>query len=182
MLVLIFGTVLLLPTGAALLAPPAALGAALVLSAAGATNEAVVLGVLAAATVLVPPALARIAPWAIVGFLAAFLVVLAVWPETNSLAVIGPHPDGGGRYFGVTNMVETLLLAPALVAAAELSVLPVALLTLVLVGWSRAGADGGAVVVFAAAFVVLELRLRRVAFTPLRSPPPRQWPWPPWRL
>ena len=126
------------------------------------------LGVLAAATVLVPLPLARIAPWAIVAFLAAFLVVLAAWPETNALAVIGPHPDGGGRYFGVTNMVETMLLAPALVAAAELSVLPVALLTLVLVGWSRAGADGGGIVVFAAAFVVLELRLRRVAFTAQR--------------
>ena len=131
------------------------------LSAAGATNEARRArrarrgdGARAAR------AARAVAPWAIVGFLVAFLVVLAAWPETNSLAVIGPHPDGGGRYFGVTNMVETLLLAPALVAAAELGVLPVALLTLVLVGWSRAGADGGAVVVFAAAFAVLWLRLR----------------------
>jgi mono/diheme cytochrome c family protein len=169
MLILIFGTVLLLPMGgAAVLAPLASLSAALVLSAAGATNEALVLTVLAAATVLVPLPLARIAPWAIVGFLVAFLVVLAVWPEMNALAVIGPHPDGGGRYFGVTNMVETLLLAPALVAAAELGVFPVALLTLLIMAWSRAGADGGGLVVFVTAFVVLELRQRRVAFTPLR--------------
>ena len=125
----------------------------------------VVLILLAAATVLrVPPALARVAPWAIVGFFVVFLVVLAVWPETNSLAVIGPHPDGGGRYFGITNMVETMLLAPALGRpAAELGVIPVGLLALAVTGWSRAGADGGAVLVFAAAFATLELRLRRLA-------------------
>ena len=44
--------------------------------------------------------------------------VLAVWPEVNALAAIGPHPDGGGRFYGVTNQVETLLLAPSLAAAA----------------------------------------------------------------
>ena len=51
-------------------------------------------------------------------FLAVFLVVLAAFPETNALAAIGPHPDGGVRFFGVTNQVETLLLAPVLAAAA----------------------------------------------------------------
>src|SRR3954462_12946403 len=39
-------------------------------------------------------------------------------PTWNALAVIGPHPDGGGRFYGVTNQVETLLLAPALVLGA----------------------------------------------------------------
>ena len=42
------------------------------------------------------------------------------------------------------------------------------MLAIVLAGWSRAGADGGAVVVFAAALTVLELRQRRFALTPLR--------------
>src|SRR5262249_55915587 len=159
-LILIFGTLALLPTGAALLGPLAAIGAALVLSAFGATDTAVVLVTLSAATLLVPLVLRGVIPWAVVGFVAAFLVVLAVWPETNALSTIGPHPDGGGRYFGITNMVETLLLAPALAAAAALGVLPVAVLTLVLVGWSKAGADGGAVVVFGVAFTVLDVRQR----------------------
>jgi cytochrome c551/c552 len=168
MLIVVFGTILLLPTGAALLAPLAALGAALALSAAGATNTAVVLVVLAAATLLVPPALIRVAPWVVVVFLAVLLVVLVAAPETNALAVIGPHPDGGGRYFGLTNQVETMLLAPALAAGAVLGALPVGLLAIVVAGWSKSGADGGAVVVYAAAFAVLELRSRRLALTPLR--------------
>ena len=48
-----------------------------------------------------------------------FLVVLVAWPDVNALAAIGPHPDGGGRFYGVTNQVETLLLAPSLAAAAS---------------------------------------------------------------
>ena len=47
---------------------------------------------------------------------------LAAWPEVNALAAIGPHPDGGGRFYGVTNQVETLLLAPSLAAAAAAGV------------------------------------------------------------
>ena len=48
--------------------------------------------------------------------------MLAAWPEVNALAAIGPHPDGGGRFYGVTNEVETLLLAPSLAAAAAAGV------------------------------------------------------------
>ena len=83
----------------------------------------------------------------------------------NALATIGPHPDGGGRYYGVTNEVETLLLAPTLAAAAVLGPL-VALPALVLVGWSRAGADGGGLLVFAVALAVLRLRLSGRRLTP----------------
>jgi hypothetical protein len=94
----------------------------------------------------------------LVGFLVVAAVVLAVWPATNALAVIGPHPDGGGRYFGVTNEVETLLLAPilavgGLVAPRTLPVL--AVLAVVVVGWSRTGADGGGVLVVLAALLAL---------------------------
>jgi hypothetical protein len=71
--------------------------------------------------------------------------------------VLGPHPDGGGRYYGITNETETLLLAPTLFATAVLGPL-VAIPALVLVGWSRAGADGGGLLVFAASFVALWLR------------------------
>src|SRR5262249_9631968 len=98
----------------------------------------------------------------LVAFLAAYLVVLAVWPEVNALAVIGPHPDGGGRFYGVTNEVETLLLVPALLGG------PVAAaLGLVAVGWSKAGADGGGLVVMAAALLALWARPR---FVPLAVP------------
>jgi hypothetical protein len=85
-------------------------------------------------------------------------------PAWNTLAVIGPHPDGGGRFYGVTNQVETLLLAPALVLGTLLGVraLPAtALLIAAGVGASRVGADGGGLLVFLAAFLTLGLRLRR---------------------
>ena len=48
---------------------------------------------------------------AVFGFLAAVIVGLA---EVNALACDRAPPDGGGRSYGVTNQVETLLLAPAL--------------------------------------------------------------------
>ena len=104
-------------------------------------------------------------------FLVAFLVVLAAWPEINALAAIGPHPDGGGRFYGITNEVETLLLAPSLAAAAAAGVIgatAIGLLLLVLVGWSRAGADGGGLLVVTAAFAVLLAGLTRVRLTPAR--------------
>jgi hypothetical protein len=110
-------------------------------------------------------------PIAVACFLALFLVVLAAWPDVNALAAIGPHPDGGGRFYGVTNQVETLLLTPALAAAASLGVAGAAaigLLLLVAVGWSRAGADGGGIVVVATAWAVLLAGLARVRLTPAR--------------
>ena len=100
-------------------------------------------------------------------FLAGFLLVLAAFPETNALAAIGPHPDGGVRFFGVTNQVETLLLAPVLAAAATsrrwLAI--VGLLALVALGWSRAGADGGGVLVLLAGLgaLVVQDGLRRIS-------------------
>jgi len=86
-------------------------------------------------------------------------------PEWNALAVIGPHPDGGGRFYGVTNQVETLLLPPALVlgALAGVRLLPVVGLALAAgIAASRIGADGGGLVVYLAGFLVLWLRLRHV--------------------
>lgn len=94
----------------------------------------------------------------LLAFLVAAVVALAIWPDINALSVIGPHPDGGGRYFGVTNEVETLLLAPilavgALVGASRIPL--VAALALLVVGWSRTGADGGGVLVVIAALAAL---------------------------
>ena len=101
----------------------------------------------------------------------ALTIVLAVDPELNSLAVLGARPDGGGRFYGVGNQVETLLLPSVLVAAAIGGLrwlVPLAALALVAIGWSKAGADGGGVLVFATALGMLWLRLRGLAFTPRR--------------
>jgi hypothetical protein len=87
--------------------------------------------------------------------LAGALLVLWEWPVTNALASIGPHPDGGGRFYGVTNQVETLLLPHVLIAG-----LAAAPLALIMIGWSKAGADGGGLVVYAVAYATLFLRTR----------------------
>ena len=85
--------------------------------------------------------------------LAGALLVLWQSPETNALATIGPHPDGGGRFYGLTNQTSTLLLPTALLAG--LWAAPLALAT---VGWSKAGADGGGVLTYAAGYAMLALR------------------------
>ena len=152
----------------------------LILSALGSTGTlAVVLGVAAEhPDGLAPAAVARLAPWPVVLFLAtliaAFLVVLVVWPEVPALAAIGPRPDGGGRFYGITNSLETLLLLPTLVPAAVLGsagLVAVGLLALVTVGWSRAGADGGGVIVSLTGLAVLAARV-----APGRASRPGGWP------
>jgi hypothetical protein len=98
--------------------------------------------------------------WALAVLLGAYAVFLGVSPATVSLAALGPHPEGGGRFFGLTNQVETLLLAPALALGAlvELPLLAVvALASLLVVGWSRLGADGGGLIVYATGFAALAL-------------------------
>jgi hypothetical protein len=155
----------------ALLAAPASLAGSLVLSGIGVTRPGETLVALAgiAAVASVLGALTeRLLPLFLCALPVAYLVVLVAWPEVNSLAPIGPHPDGGGRFFGVTNLVETVLLTVALQAAALLpraALAPLALLALVTVGWSRAGADGGGLLVLGAAFAVMALRSSGVRLT-----------------
>jgi hypothetical protein len=150
---------------AALLAAPATLLGAVLLSALDLPSPAL----LAALAVGGALAAARLPLAAVlVGFLLVYGAVLAFWPEVNSLAILGPHPDGGGRFYGVTNQVSTLLLVPALVAGALLApigLVPVALLALIVVGWSEIGADGGGALVLAAGFLVLAFRLRDLPLT-----------------
>jgi len=110
----------------------------------------------------------RIFAAALLAIFAVYAVVLAVSQETSSLAAIGPHPDGGGRFYGMSNQVETLLLVPGLLGGALLgaALLPlVAVAVLVIVGASGLGADGGGVLVFGAGYLFLWLRLRSVALT-----------------
>ena len=152
----------------------AAMTASLLLSWAGATRFALVIAAMAALTIALAVAGSlrrRLVPIVVAAFLAAFTIVLAVDPELNSLAVLGARPDGGGRFYGVGNQVETLLLPPVLVAVAIGGLrwlLPLAALALVAIGWSKAGADGGGVLVFATALGVLGLRLRGLTLTPRR--------------
>ena len=152
----------------------AAMTASLLLSWAGATRFGLVIAAMAALTIALAIAGSlrrRIVPIVVAAFLTVFTIVLAVDPELNSLAVLGARPDGGGRFYGVGNQVETMLLPPVLVAVAIGGLrwlFPLAALALVAIGWSKAGADGGGVLVFATALGVLGLRLRGLSPTPRR--------------
>src|SRR5205085_2801134 len=156
---------------AALLAAPAVLASSLVLSAAGVTRPGVVVALLAVLTLAACFAGAirqALLPVLLCALVAAYLVVLLARPGVSSLAPIGPHPDGGGRFFGVTNLVESVLLTVSLQAAALLPrawLAPIALLALVTVGWSRTGADGGGLLVLGCAFAVLAFRLAGTRLT-----------------
>jgi cytochrome c551/c552 len=159
---------------AAALGGAAAVTASLLLSWAGATRFGLVIAAMAALTIglAVAASLRRsMVPAITAAFLVAFTIVLAVDPELNSLAVLGARPDGGGRFYGVGNQVETLLLPAVLVAAAIGGLrwlVPLAALALVAIGWSKAGADGGGVLVLVSALGVLGLRLRGLSLTPRR--------------
>jgi hypothetical protein len=156
---------------AGLFAAPAVLAGSLLLSAVAVTRPWVVAVALLGLTVGTCFALAAIRgalPWALVALIVVYLVVFAVWPEVNSLAAIGARPDGGGRFYGAGNLTETVLLTVSLEAAALLGgwwILGVFVLTLVTVGWSHAGADGGGIVVLIVAFGVLGARMYDVRLT-----------------
>jgi len=105
---------------------------------------------------------------ALLSVFAVYLGVLAFSQETSSLAAFGPHPDGGVRFYGISNQVETLLLVPGLLGAALLGQTLVPLVgafVLVVIGASGLGADGGGILVFGAGFFFLWLRLRGIALT-----------------
>lgn len=98
--------------------------------------------------------------WACAAILAAYLVSMGLDAETVALSPFGPSQSG--RFYGVNNLLETLLLVPSLVGAALLgrAGIAVAALAFVTIGGNRFGADGGGIVVLAVAYLVLWLRLR----------------------
>jgi cytochrome c551/c552 len=156
---------------AAVLVGAAAVTVALVLSWTGTTRFWEVLVWMTGATVVLATLASlrrRTMPFFVLAFFVAFIFVLALSPETHALAVLGARPDGGGRFYGVGNQVETLLL-PALIAGVSVGGLPwlapLGAVALVTIGWSKAGADGGGVIVYAAALAVLLLRLRPAPLT-----------------
>ena len=159
---------------AALLAAPIGLAAALALSALEVTEPWIVVSSLAAITVIGALVLAALTARrhalaaALIAIFPLYLLVLAWSTETSSFAAIGARPENGGRFYGFQNQVETMLLVPGLLGAALAGrrlFIPVALLVLVTVGASFAGADGGGVLVFAVGFLFLWLRLRAVPLT-----------------
>ena len=99
----------------------------------------------------------------------AYLLVLGVDPEAVALSPFGPSQ--AGRFYGVSNLLETLLLAPALLGAALLgrAGIAVAAAALVAVAGNRFGADGGGLLVLLAGYGVLLARTWRVRLTPARA-------------
>ena len=152
---------------ACVLASPLALAVSIALAGAGLTWPAVLLMALALLTFSLSVAggallQRRALAAAFTALVAAYLVVLVAKPTWPALAAIGPTPGEGGRFYGSTNLTTSIVVAATLFAGATLGLrglVPVAALSLVTVGWSKAGADGGGLVVVAAGCAVLGMRL-----------------------
>ena len=140
--------------GLALVRPQFALRALLVVLAANLWLSPVLALAAGVAVVVLPLGLACAA------ILTAYLVAMGLDTETVALSPFGPSQSG--RYYGINNLLETMLLAPAIVGAALLgrAGIGVAALAFVTIGGNRFGADGGGLVVLAAAYIVLVLRLQ----------------------
>jgi hypothetical protein len=103
---------------------------------------------------------------ALLGVVAAYAVALSVEPSALSLAPLGPELTA--RFYGVSNVLETLLLVPILAGTALLArrfgavaFAGGAVLGLVTIAENRLGADGGGAVVLGAAFPVLAIGMLR---------------------
>jgi hypothetical protein len=151
---------------AAFLAAPACLVVAVALSAVGVTRpwQVIFSLALAAAALALAGGLVLRPRLPLAAALAAVFAFLyaVMWakPEWNSLAALGPRPDGGGRFYGVNNQVSTLLLSPALVlgALAGPALPAVALLVVAGMAVSFIGAQADGLVVYLAGFLVLAWR------------------------
>jgi hypothetical protein len=94
------------------------------------------------------------------GVVAAYLVAMAVDDRWVALSPLGPTQNA--RFYGLSNLLATFLLVPALAGAAVLgrrfglwAFGGVAALALLTVGGSQFGADGGGVLVLLAGYGVL---------------------------
>ena len=140
--------------GLALVRPRLALRALLVVLAANLWLDPVIAIAAGIAVIALPLGLACGA------ILGAYLVSMGLDAETVALSPFGPSQSG--RFYGINNLLETMLIVPALVGAARLgrAGVVVAALAFVTIGGNRFGADGGGLVVLAAAYLVLVLRLQ----------------------
>jgi hypothetical protein len=163
---------------AAALAYSTALTANLILGATEtSTFWIVLLSFALAVAAAVPLALVVRSGTAVGAALAAVLALyLASFLLDGSWVAYSPWgPPQNGRFYGVSNQLETMLLVPALASAALLvrrlgwlAFAAVALVAFVVVAGSRFGADGGGALVLAAGYAVLGvllagLRGRRLA-------------------
>ncbi len=146
--------------GLAFVRPQVAVRALLVALAANLWLDPVIAIAAGVAAIALPLGLACTA------ILAAYLVSMGLDAETVALSPFGPSQSG--RFYGVNNLLETMLLVPSLVGAALFgrAGVAVAALAFVTIGGTRFGADGGGIVVLAAAYLVLVLRLRHRRPTP----------------
>jgi hypothetical protein len=155
---------------AALLGFATGLAANLLLGVAGISSPGLVLPAMALAVAVLAPLLALVvrSPVAIglvlVTVIAAYLVAMAVDSATVALSPLGPTQNA--RFYGISNLLETMLLVPALAGAAFIgrrlgwpAFVAVGLLALVTIAGSRFGADGGGAAVLAVGFVVLGVLL-----------------------
>jgi hypothetical protein len=101
---------------------------------------------------------------ALTALLAAYAVSMLVRPSTLSLAPIGPELTS--RFFGVSNLLETWLLFPAIVGAAylarrfgPLAFVAVGGLALATIAENKLGSDGGGAIVVGVAFALLAVEL-----------------------
>jgi hypothetical protein len=148
----------------------AALAANLALGAAGISDLWAVLTVVGLAIAAGGPLLARLPLVPLcAAVLAAYLGALAAEGTWVALSPLGPSQNS--RFFGLSNLLETLLLVPAFVGASRrLTFVPVAVLAVVMVAGSSFGADGGGAVVLAAGFAMLAYALfHRWAALPLAA-------------
>jgi hypothetical protein len=147
---------------AAVLAFPSALAANLVLGAAGISDSFAVVSIFALSVACAAPLAGHAlrSPGAVglacVGVLAAYFVAFAVDERWVALSPLGPTQNA--RFYGLSNLLETFLLVPALVGAVLLGrrhwslFATTAVLSFVVVAGTRFGADGGGAVVLAAGF------------------------------
>ena len=150
---------------AAVLAFAAVLAVNLVLGAADVSGVPAS-AILVAAALLGGPALAALARSrlaagvVLAGVMLAYAGALGADHLVVSLSPLGPSQNG--RFYGISNLLETMLLVPALAGAALLwrrlgaiVALAVAALALVTIASGRLGADGGGAIVLAAGYAVL---------------------------
>ena len=101
--------------------------------------------------------------------LTAYLLVLGLDPESVALSPFGPSQ--AGRFYGVSNLLETMFLVPAILGPALLgrAGAAVAGVAVVAVAGSRFGADGGGLLVLLAAYATLLVRRSRVRLDARRA-------------
>lgn len=99
---------------------------------------------------------------------AGYLLTLGVDAEAVALSPFGPSQ--AGRFYGVSNLLETMLLVPALLGPWLLGRIGIAVgaLAVVTVAGNRFGADGGGLLVLLAGYATLALRGRGRRLRPVQ--------------